>query len=110
MNNEYSINDAIVVYSHSMGNRQEELVNYCENLSLSTSDIKSIIDQIQQEIFAMIWDKTKNQGPLLSIEIENLTISYCKEKYDNIDQSGIEGLLQWLIWMSWHEGCLSSSE
>ena len=100
------INQAIDVYSHSLGNRSEALAEYCQAQGLSLNEIKAKIDGIQHEVFERVWENTGNTGPLSSKEIELVTREVCRDASLGIDDAGIAGLMRWLVWMAWHEGCL----
>ena len=100
----FNINTAINAYSHSMGNQFDVLIEHCG--SEKADEFKKTIDQIQNEIFDIIWKSTDNNNLLTAGEIEEIATEYCNEKHNEIDASGIDGLLRWLIWMAWHEGCL----
>ena len=105
---DFDLNAAIVVYSRSMGNRADALTQHCAENGIAELEarIKETIDTIQQGVFERVWEKTRDEGPLTDAQIVELATDYCRDHAPSVDDAGMNGLLQWVIWMAWHEGCL----
>ena len=104
----FDINAAIEAYSHSMGNRPEELAEYCaeQGVAERETEIRAAIEAIQGDVFDMIWEKTRVSGPMSAAEIETLASQHCQASAPEVDESGVRSLLRWIVWMAWHEGCM----
>ena len=105
---DYDINTAIDAYSHSMGNRREALAEFCGTRGLvdRETEIRAAIDKIQGDIFDLISRMARERGPLSADEIEKVTVGHCGRHYPDVNESGVRGLLRWIVWMAWHEGCM----
>lgn len=104
----YDINAAIEAYSHSMGNRIEELAEYCADHGVTEreAEIMAAIDRLQSGVLELISARAQAGGPLAGPEIEALTIEHCRAHAPEIDEAGVRALLRWIVWMAWHEGCM----
>ena len=104
----YDINLAIDAYSHSMGNREEALAEFCAEHSIADqmAGIQATIDELQGDLFDQIWALTRDNGPMTGDEIEALAERHCSERAPAVNSDGIAALMRWAVWMAWHEGCL----
>jgi hypothetical protein len=67
--------------------------------------LAATIRQVQDKIFEEIWRRSEER-PLTQDEMIAVTRQYVAEHEPWINEKGINGLLQWVAWMSWHEGCV----
>ena len=104
----FDINAAIEAYSHSMGNRPEELAEYCAEHGVAEreNEIRTAIETMQGEVFDTISKRTRTSGPMSATEIETLATEHCRVSVPEVDEAGVRGLLRWIVWMAWHEGCM----
>jgi hypothetical protein len=100
-------NAAIEAYSAPFGNKPDHLRDYCHETRFS-GDVELLaksIRQIQDAIFDEIWRRSETQ-PLMPEEMESVARDYLAEHEPWVNDRGVAGLLQWIAWMSWHEGCV----
>lgn len=104
----YDINAALEAYSHSMGNRIEELAEYCAEHGVADreTEIMAAIDKLQSDVLERIATQARAEGPLSGPEIETLAAAHCRERAPEIDETGVRALLRWIAWMAWHKGCM----
>lgn len=102
----FDINAAIEVYSHSMGNRPEELAEYCAEHGVAEreTEIRKTIEAMQGEMLDKISERMRVSGPMSAAEIETLAAEHCGASVPEVDAAGVRGLLRWIVWMAWHEG------
>lgn len=101
------LNVAIEAFSHAGGNHIERLRARCSR-TVPESSIQALarrIEQIQTAIFEIVWKKSE-QRALTGQEIVEIARQYCLAKEPEINETGLQALLQWIGWMAWHEGCL----
>jgi hypothetical protein len=100
-------NKLLDIFSYEFGNRGNDLFQYClDNGIEHFAYIKAEFDSIQNDLYRYIDKITPHNKQLTPIEIQAKAAEYCKMKYNWINDSGIEALNRWLIWMCWHEGIL----
>lgn len=104
----YDINAAIEAYSHSMGNRIEELAEYCAEHGVAEreAEIMAAIDKLQGDVLELVLDRARADGPLSGPDIEVLAIEHCRTHAPEVGEVGVRALLRWIVWMAWHEGCM----
>ena len=104
-------NAAIEAYSESAGNRIDRLEAYCRATGFSEdiAVLAASISRIQQEVFDEIWNRSESR-PLTQDEMVAITREYVARREPWINEKGIMGLLQWIAYMSWHEGCVKFPE
>lgn len=102
-------NAAILAYSAAFGNNLKRLEDYCREVGFE-GDVVSLADSIQQiqdQVFDQVWQQSEDRRPLSEEEITAILRRHVAEHEPWINDAGIAGLLQWVAWMSWHEGCLA---
>lgn len=101
-----NINDAIKAYSYPFNNRIQPLREYCSRCSYSGSveELAKRIDQMQGRIFDVLWSSEKKT--MTAQEIEKLSRAFLAVEEPDVNDTGFNGLMQWVMWMAWHEGIL----
>jgi hypothetical protein len=102
-----NINAAITAYSHSGGNCNEALRPLCHSDKSAAAKLAALINELQGDIFDLVWSRSE-AGALSAAQIEQIASAYLAEKKPEleIDDIGVSGLMRYIIWMAWHEGCL----
>jgi hypothetical protein len=100
-------NSAIEAFSAAFGNNVKRLEAYCHDVGYE-GDVMALADlirQIQEQVFGEIYRRSENQ-PLNGEEITSISREYVAAHEPWINDVGLNGLLQWVGWMAWHEGCM----
>ena len=106
MNNDVNtmLNDAIIAFSSSMGNDYNELVKFCSLNNITEINLyKRKIRKIQNDVFKMVCNYGKK---LTSDEIKHNLEKYLSEHNYEFNEMAKNNLMDYLVWMSWHEGYL----
>jgi hypothetical protein len=100
-------NAAIQAYSAAFGNNLKRLEAYCREVGYAgdVTAFAASIQQLQAEIFDEIW-RLSEQRKLSQDEMVAVARQYVSEHEPGIDETGLNGLMQWVAWMSWREGCI----
>jgi hypothetical protein len=103
-------NAAIEAYASAF-NDTKRLETYCREVGFA-GDVKLLaasINQIEDAIFEEIWQCSEVR-PLTQDEMIEITRRYVKENEPWVNEMGVNGLLQRIAWLSWHEGCVKFPE
>ena len=100
-------NAAIEAFSAAFGNSAKRLEDYCNEVGYP-GDVQALsesIQRIQDRVFDEIW-RLSEVRKLTQDEMIAVTRKSVAEHEPWINEAGMNGLLQWIAWMSWHEGCV----
>jgi hypothetical protein len=103
------INAAIQAYSHSFGNRMEELLRMCDGDQKRADTWAEPVRMMQDDIVNLICAQSERRQ-LSAIEIEHIASVYLSAHAPEVTKQGLRGLMDYVGWMAWHEGYLATEQ
>lgn len=100
------MNEALRRYSHAMGNRKADLSDYLADVGEAErlDDLVAGFRALQNGLFARA--EAENGGkPVSGKTLESMAMSLMDPEW--LDDRGRTALVEWLVWMCWHEGLLA---
>lgn len=104
-------NELIQQFSAPMGNTEKNFVEFAQANRID--DYPQLIEEfqaIQNQVYDFIYQMTEPDVQLSSQEITGICREFCRLKVDWINEAGIDAVINWLLWMCWHEGILKQEK
>jgi hypothetical protein len=96
----------VAAYARSFGNSEKRLDEWCETFGTSgmREEIISLVKRIEDEICTDIVNSSRKYE---FGELETMVRNACNARDPRIEKEGIAGILDYVVWICWHEGYLS---